>query len=80
MVKFRDLIKNFGRSGCTGKNCLDIRNQQEESYLNDYFFLGYEKVLQMQASLRVFLSYKRRVRKTLERSHLNVKVHLTKLH
>ena len=35
-----------------GKNCLDIRNQQEKSYQNDeLFFLGFEKVQKMQASV-----------------------------
>ena len=35
-----------------GKNGLHIRIQQEKSYQNDeLFFLGFEKVLKMQASV-----------------------------
>ena len=35
-----------------GKNSLDIRNQQEKNYQNDeLFFLGFEKVKKMQASV-----------------------------
>ena len=37
---------------CWDKNVLNIRIQQEKNYLNDeHFFLGFENVLKMQASV-----------------------------
>ena len=42
-----------------GKNGLDIRKQQEKSYQNDdLFFLGFDKVKKMQASIIGATSWK----------------------
>ena len=54
---FRPLIQNFGKPRRAGKNGLHIRTQQEKSYQNyELFFLGFEKVLKMQASVIISLN------------------------